>query len=81
MDARTEEIAEMTSEDLYRTSRRGFGPFQSALDEYVAVRSKERRWFFPGRIENRGKTSLPFTTREPDYVPRPGEQRRRGDAR
>ncbi len=41
---------------------------------------RDRRWFFPDRIENRGKKSLPFTTKEPDFVPTKDTIRRRSDA-
>lgn len=40
---------------------------------------KSRRVFFPARIECRGKKSLPFTTREPDFVPDENTVRRKTD--
>jgi hypothetical protein len=45
------------------------------------VGKSDRRWCFPGMIENRGKASLPFTTREPDFVPDGSTQRRKDDAK
>lgn len=41
--------------------------------------SRDRRFFYPARIQSRGKTSLPFTRREPDFVPTAKTIRRKED--
>jgi hypothetical protein len=38
----------------------------------------DRRWFYPALIQDRGK-SLPFTRREPDFVPDATTVRRKED--
>ncbi len=52
------------------------------MDRRIRDRRSElgdRRWFFPAAICNRGK-SLPFTTREPDFVPTNTTVRRKTDS-
>lgn len=35
------------------------------------VGAADRRWFYPPVLTNRGKKSLPFTEREPDFISKP----------